>query len=179
MKICKRLKTIAADRHGGISPMLAGVVIVIVLLSAAIYKALSLITVATGVRDSVQSSTIETITKNYYNAYDGLRCGNSGTYSLSNNGWVNCIDSGDIGTELDNLLGLQNENGEHIKSTDDGTQYSISNIAVTVKNTPFADSSPNLKINVSYTLNMNIGIANMNVPISISQSVSAGFKPKF
>ena len=180
MKYFHRIRKKLVDTSGGITPLLAGIVILVIFLSGAIYEFMSCFVIAQGVRDAMQNEANNASTENYYNAYDGERCGNSGAYIVDEDGnWTDNSDDGYIENSIDDLLDLIDDDGEHVKWDSGDQQYSISDFSVSVDNPPLASSSNNFKISVRYTLKIFVVVFGISMPITVPQSVIAGFTPKF
>lgn len=180
MKFLYRVRKKLADRSGGITPLLAGIVILVIFLSGAIYEFISCFVIAEGVRDAMQNAANNASTQNYYNAYPGEKCGCSGAYSIDDDGnWADNSGDGNIEDSIDNTLGLTIDGGEHIKWDSGEQQYSISNISVSVNNPPLGSAGSGFKICVKYMLKINIVVFGISTPITVPQSVNAGFTQKF
>lgn len=132
------MKRIWRDRSGSGFPLTIAVVLVIIIISCAIYEYLRLSIIAAGVRDAVQSAIISVATENYSNVYAGLRQSYSGGFSRSSNGWTEQVSTGDIYSQLSETLGLSPEGNLYIKRTGDQAEYTLFDLSVTILNTPFA-----------------------------------------
>ncbi len=105
------------------------------------WQYIRLSTIASGVRDAVQSAVISTSVDNYGNVYNGVREGYSGGYTLSGSTWKSTVSEGDIYGRLDSLLGLHKQGSKHIKKNSEGVEYSLYGLSVEVDNAPLAPSS--------------------------------------
>lgn len=84
------LKTKKILRHtsGNSAPLTLAIILAVIILSCAVFEYLRLMVIASGVRDAVQSAVIDVATENWDDAYNGLREGYSGGYTLSGTDWV-------------------------------------------------------------------------------------------
>lgn len=136
-----------------------------------------------GVRDALQNAATVTCTENYNKIYNGIREGYSGDYKLTNGSWSEDIDTGDIYSKLDSILGTRSEGDRHVKYDGCKVAYSISDLSVQMTNTPFAPDDPHNEkkftciahATLSVTTGFNWGVPPMQVPIT----VVAGYSPKF
>lgn len=170
------------NNSGNAIPLACAIVICLLLISSVIMEYVRLTVIANGVRDALQASVISVSTQNYDKVYNGLREGYSGGYNKVNGGaWQERLDYGDIYTELNQLLGLNNS---HTKMTGSDVEYTLSDLSVNIINSPFAPSNINssnkftadAKINLQVPLSFGWG---MLPPINITIKTTAGYIPKF
>jgi hypothetical protein len=157
----ERLKKAIIDRRGFSFPLVVAVALALVMILCGVTEYLRLCIIASGVRDAVQSAVVATVTDNYANVYHGVREGYSGGYTLSDSSWSASVSTGDIYGRLDKTLGLQNENGAHVKKANGKEEFSLSSLSVTVQNAPFAPSDP--KSSQNFTAD---AIVQLEVPLS-------------
>ena len=157
----KRLAFILKDRRGFSFPLVVAVALALVMILCGVTEYLRLCTISSGIRDAVQSAVVATVTGNYSNVYHGVREGYSGGYKLNDSSWSASVSNGDVYGRLEKTLGLQNENGTHVKVTDGSEQYSLSGLSVTIENAPLAPS--NAKSAQAFTADATI---QLEVPVS-------------
>jgi hypothetical protein len=136
------LKRIHHDKQGSSYPLVICIALVIILISCGIFEYIRLVIISQGVRDAVQSAIISVAVGNYDDTYASLREGYSGGYENKGAGFSEKIDLGDVYSRLDKLLGLKVTGGKHVKDISGVMEYSVSNLAVTITNTPLAPSDP-------------------------------------
>lgn len=139
--MCKKLRRIIKDRRGFSFPLVVAVALALVIILCGISEYLRLCIIASGVRNAVQSAVVATVTDNYSNVYHGVREGYSGGYLPSGSSWAGSISTGDIYGRLDKSLGLQDENGTHVKEAGGTKEFSLSDLSVSIQNAPFAPSN--------------------------------------
>jgi hypothetical protein len=139
--MCKKLISILKDRRGFSFPLVVAVALALVMILCGVTEYLRLCVIAAGVRDAVQSAVVATVTDNYANVYHGVREGYSGGYLPSGSSWSTSVSTGDVYGRLDKLLGLQDENGAHVKVTGGSEQFSLSGLSMTIANAPLAPSN--------------------------------------
>jgi hypothetical protein len=137
----KRLIFILKDRRGFSFPLVVAVALALIMILCGVTEYLRLCIISSGIRDAVQSAVVATVTGNYSNVYHGVREGYSGGYKLNDSSWSASVSAGDVYGRLEKALGLQIENGTHVKVTDGSEQYSLSGLSVTIKNAPLAPSN--------------------------------------
>lgn len=136
-----------------------------------------------GVRDAVQNAATAACTENYDKVYNGIREGYSGGYKITNGSWSEDVDTGDIYSKLDSVLGTRAEGDVHVKYDGSKVAYSISDLSVQMTNTPFAPDDPDhakkftciAHAILTVSTGFNWGVPPMKAPIT----VIAGYSPKF
>lgn len=175
------LKRLLKQKCGSTVLLACVIVLGLILISGALMEYMRLMVIANGVRDALQASVISVSTGNYDETYNGLREGYSGGYNRSDDGWQETLDTGDIYTELDGLLGL---NSSHIRFTGTEMEYALSGLSVDIINTPFAPEDPEAenkftaeaRINVEIPLSFGWG---MLPPMQMTVKTTSGYVPKF
>lgn len=137
-----RIYDILKSKGGSSFPLVVAVTLALVLVFCGISESIRLMIVAQGVRDAVQSAVISTINDNYDNVYHGVREGYSGAYQPSSSDFQENLNYGDIYGRLDQLLGLRQESGYHVKYAGDDMEFRLSGLSVGLDNMPLALASP-------------------------------------
>jgi hypothetical protein len=137
-----RICDILRSKRGSSFPLIVAVTLAILIVFCGIAETIRLMIVSQGVRDAVQSAVISTINDNYDNVFHGVREGYSGAYQTSADDFEESLDYGDIYGRLDQLLGLRQENGYHVKYAGDGMEFRLSGLSVDLENMPLAPASP-------------------------------------
>lgn len=179
-----KIKKILSDTSGNSAPLILAVVLVVILLSCTVFEYMRLMVIASGVRDSVQSAMIDVATKNWDDAYNGLREGYSGGYVLSGTDWVVRLEAGDVYSRLESTLGVRMENGKYVKYAGSDVEYTLSGLSVSIQNAPLAPSGIGSISQLSAT-----GMVDVEMPLSfgwghlpslkITMKLKGGFTPKF
>ncbi len=180
-----KLSKILHQKNGNGVILACVIVLSLILTFSVISEYLRLQMIAKGIRDALQSSIISVATINYDDVYNGLIEGYSGGYTLSSQDqWQEKIDKGSIYFQLDQLLGLKNEGGYHIKHTTNAYEYRLSDLKVSIINASLAPSKSsntnNFKAEAYIKLEVPIGFGfDMLPPLVINLRVNAGYTPKF
>ncbi|OLN33074.1 hypothetical protein DSOL_1185 [Desulfosporosinus metallidurans] len=173
-------------RHtsGNSAPLTLAIVLVVIILSCAVFEYMRLMVIASGVRDAIQSAMIDVATENWDDAYNGLREGYSGGYTLSGTDWVVKLDTGDVYSRLESTLGVKKEGTKYVKYTGPDVEYTLSDLSVSMQNAPLAPASTSGISQLSAT-----GTVDVEVPLSfgwrhlpplkITMKLKGGFTPKF
>lgn len=179
-----RIKKTLRHTSGNSAPLTLAIVLVVIILSCAVFEYMRLMVIASGVRDAVQSAVIDVATENWDDAYNGLREGYSGGYTLSGTDWVVKLDSGDVYSRLESTLGVKKENSKYVKYTGPDVEYTLSDLSVSMQNSPLAPASTGGISQLSAT-----GTVDVEVPLSfgwghlqplkITMKLKGGFTPKF
>lgn len=132
--------------------------------------------VVSGARETMRGAVINAVADNYYPAYDGMRENTMGAHD-ADNAWADSSTNGNILENVENFLGLTPDSNGYEEDANGREEYSISNISVSVSNPALRDSNTPLKITAAYTLNVYMPL---NLPpISVGQTISTKFEPKF
>ncbi|UWG97557.1 MAG: hypothetical protein WHF31_06250 [Candidatus Dehalobacter alkaniphilus] len=179
-----KLRKIISDKSGSSAPLTVAIVLVVMILSCTVFEYMRLMVIASGVRDAVQAAMVEVATGNWDDAYNGLREGYSGGYTLSGADWVVKMDTGDVYSRLESTLGVKKEGGKYVKYTGPDVEYTLSGLSVSMQNAPLAPSNVSGISQLSAT-----GTVDMEVPLSfgwghlpplkITMKLKGGFTPKF
>jgi hypothetical protein len=138
VRICDILKS----KRGSSFPLIVAITLALVIVFCGASESIRLMIVVQGVRDAVQSAVISTINDNYSNVYHGVREGYSGAYQPNASDFQETLDYGDIYGRLDQLMGLRQENGYHVKYSGDDMEFRVSDLSVGLDNMPLAPASP-------------------------------------
>ncbi len=179
-----KLRTIVSDKSGSSAPLTVAIVLAVMILSCTVFEYMRLMVIASGVRDAVQAAMVDVATGNWDDAYNGLREGYSGGYTLSGADWVVKMDTGDVYSRLESTLGVKKEGGKYVKYTGPDVEYTLSGLSVSMQNAPLAPSNVSGISQLSAT-----GTVDMEVPLSfgwghlpplkITMKLKGGFTPKF
>lgn len=180
----KYFQKLLKDKSGASILLGSFVALSIFIGTCVIWEYLHLKTVSIGIRDAFQSAVTSVCTENYTNVYYGIREGYTGAYQLQGSSWDENIDSGDLCSKMDSILGTQQEESEHVKYVDGKKIYSFSDLTVQMANTPFAPDHPQSAQKftaVAYvTLNVPLEFGWGNLPPMTPRiKVTAGYSAKF
>ena len=179
-KLCAILKS----KKGTAFPLTVAVTLALLLFLCAASEGIRLMIIAQGVRDTVQSAVISTVNDSYDNVYHGVREGYSGAYQPSADAFKESLDYGNIYGRLDELLGLVQENGSHVKYTGSTVEYKLSGLSVNLRNMSLAPSNPDnangFLADAVIRLEVSVAFAgNLLPPMVINLKVQAKYMPLF
>lgn len=180
----KLLKPLKNNRGNGY-PLAVAIVLVLVMIFTGISEYFRLMVVASGVRDALQDAVIATVTENYDDVYHGVREGYSGGYQPMADDFEESLDYGDIYDKMDTILGLQTQNGYHVKPSGDTTemQFRIWNLQVDIENAPLATgdrAGDRFKVDSTIMLEVPVSFGGKLLPpMRIKVKNSAGYTPIF
>ena len=179
------LSNVLVNRKGSGYIWAITIVLALVIVFSGISKYLRIQMIVGGVRDSLQSAVISVATANYDDLYNGLREGYSGGYKLTFlEQWQRQVDRGSIYYQLDQLLGLREEGGYHVKQTNKFYEFRLSGLDVDIINAPLA---PNNRSNaqrfeaiayITLEVPYSFGFDKLP-PLKLNLKVNAGYTPKF
>lgn len=184
IKLLNKLKLILKDKGGSSFPLIIAVTLALIIIFTGISEYFRLMIIAQGVRDAVQDAVISTVNDNYDDVYHGVREGYSGGYQPVADDFQESLDYGDIYGRLDNILGLNQSGGYHIKSTTDNKmEFRIWDLDVVIRNAPIASgdiSNSRFKIDSTIMLEVPVSFGGKLLPsMKIRIKTSAGYTPKF
>lgn len=180
----RKLIDILKDKSGSSFPLIIAVTLALIMIFTGIAEYFRLMIIAQGVRDAVQDAVISTVNDNYDDVYHGVREGYSGGYQPVVDDFQESLDYGDIYGRLDNILGLNQSGGYHIKSTSDNKmEFRISDLDVVIRNASIASGdipSSRFKIDSTIMLEVPVSFGGKLLPsMKIRIKTSAGYTPKF
>lgn len=153
----KNLGNILKDKKGEMFPMTVAVAICLLFLLLVAMEFFKLMITASGIKDAYEEAMISVVTDNYNEVYTCVREGYASGQIPTGYGFNATVDIGDVEERLSGLLGLTSSGGTLNKVTDAGNiQYQISDINVTVPNTPILRSGQ--KFYAEGTLKMTIPV---------------------
>ena len=137
----RNLGNILKDKKGEMFPMTVAVAICLLFLLLVAMEFFKLMITASGIKDAYEEAMISVVTNNYNEVYACVREGYASGQIPTGYGFNAMVDTGDVEERLSGLLGLTSSGGTLNKVTDVGyIQYKISDINVTVPNTPILRS---------------------------------------
>ena len=180
----KKLKGILFNNKGSGFPLAVAITLCLVMIFSGVSEYFRLMIIAQGVRNALQDAVITTVNDNYDNVYHGVREGYSGGYQPIASNFQESIDYGDIYNQLDEILGLEQSGGEHIKVDSEGDiQMKIYDLTVNIENAPLASgdtAGQRFEINSTIVLEVPVSFAGKVLPtMQIRVKTSAGYTPKF
>lgn len=137
----KNLGSILKDKKGEMFPITVAVAICLLFLLLVAMEFFKLMITASGIKDAYEEAMISVVTDNYNEVYACVREGYASGQIPTGYGFNATVDIGDVEARLSGLLGLTSSGETLNKVTDAGIiQYKISDINVTVPNTPILRS---------------------------------------
>ena len=177
-----KLKKLLQSKAGISTPMTIALVLGLLLLICAMAEFFRLGLIVQGVRDGLQQSIITVATTNYDETYNGLREGYSGGFVLSGDSWQENLDYDDVYYRLDNLLGTDLQGGYHVKTLEQGFEYRLSNLHVSIVNTPFTPGNTNQNFEADARITIEIPLSfgwDAVPPLTMEIRTRAAYMPKF
>lgn len=179
-----KLKSILKCKKGGGNLFTVAIIIIIFMLFLCVTEYFRLLIISQGIRDTLNSSVIMTVTENYNESYHPTREGYSGGYEPTAKDFEKSLDYGDIYAKLDDILGLKKDGKYHIKYTKRKyIEFKIYGLKVNIKNTKFAGGDvKNHRFKVDSSIYTEIPIAFLGgkfPPLKIKLKTTAGYTPKF
>lgn len=179
-KICDIIR----NKKGTSFPLIVAVTLALMIIFVGISEYIRLVIIAQGVRDAVQSAVISAVNDSYDNVYHGVREGYSGAYQPSVEDFEESLDCGDIYGRLDQLLGLKQENGYHVKYAGNAVEFRLSGLSVDLANMPFApvnpDNSKGFLADATIRLEIPVSFGGkILLPMIINLKVQAKYMPLF
>lgn len=175
MKIIRILKSKRGD--GAVWSVTILLVSMLILYGITEYARLRIISL--GVRDAVESAVVSVANDNWDDAYAGLREGYSGAYATDGSSWQGMVDEGDVYERLDTLLGLT---AAHEKRNSGSVEFRLSDLDITVVNTPFAPSGSHNALQADVEISLEVPMSFMGdslPPMRIRMKLRAGYMQKF
>jgi len=169
-------------KSGNTMPLAVALTLALLLIVFCVFEYMKMMIITTGVRDAVQSAVISVAVENYDEVYSGLREGYSGGYNLTASGWEQIIDCKDIYAELDKILGLTNQDDQHIKYTNEKVEFKVYDFDMTIINAPFAPNAVSSNFIADSTIKVEVPVSFLDkelLPLIINLKIKSTYLPKF
>ncbi|WP_129723809.1 hypothetical protein [Xylanivirga thermophila] len=137
-----KLRHILKDKSGNGFPLVIAITLALVIILCGVMEFFRLNIIASGVKETLQDAIIVTVNDNYADVYHGVREGYSGGYQPDGSSFSYSVNTGDIYGYMDDILGMEEVSGSHVKYAGDVLEYKLSGLDVTIRNAPLAPSSP-------------------------------------
>lgn len=143
------------------------------MMFAAVYEVMHIFAVVQGVRDATGQAVVAAATDNSYNAFVGLKEGNT---------YASAVTTDDVKSHLSKLLSLDNKDGTLEKNINGVWQYSIKSLSVEYTNADMAQDTNMVTLNFTTTLVLEISIRfgnDMLPPVQKQMTVKSSYTPMF
>jgi len=170
------------NNRGNATIIAVSVCMSLILVMCVIFEYMQMLIICNGVKNAVQSAVVSTVVANYDESYSQLREGYSGGYTYVDTDFTETIDTWNVYTRLDRLLGLTEEGDKHIKYIGEKIEYSISDMQIETENTAFAQGNANRNLNATVYMDVEIPVrfgGRELIPLKVRMKVKASYIPKF
>jgi hypothetical protein len=144
----RKIRNLLSDKSGGsmLTPLWA--VMMGTLILAVLFQFIYLYSMVLGIIDYTQNAVLQTATSNSYNAFHGVREGNSSAHYYAGAGvWQEIVSSAEMSRRLQDMLQLEKKGNGLYKYYDDGKlKYAISDIQVHCTNVSVGTHSADIKL---------------------------------
>jgi hypothetical protein len=137
-----KLRRILKCKAGNGFPLVVAITLALVLILCGVMEFFRLNIIASGVKEALQDAIIVIVNDNYADVYHGVREGYSGGYQPDGSSFSHSVNTGDIYSYMDSILGTEEVSGSHVKYSGDVPEYKLSDLDVIIRNAPLAPSSP-------------------------------------
>ena len=137
-----KLRRILKCKAGNGFPLVVAITLALILILCGVMEFFRLNIIASGAKEALQDAIIVTVNDNYADVYHGVREGYSGGYQPDGSSFYYSVNTGDIYSYMDSVLGTEEISGSHVKYSGDALEYKLSGLDVTIRNAPLAPSSP-------------------------------------
>lgn len=172
-------------RPGAGFPLTIAVLLASMLLLCVMSEGFRLSIIAQGVRDAAQAAVIQVVNDNYDDVYHSAREGYaSGHVPVGRYGsvaWEESVDEGAVYDRLRPTLGLRRTAGGYAKYSGGELEYSISNLIVTVRNTPLRSGGAE-QLSADITLQLTAPVrfcGEFLPPLTLQLKTTAVYMPLF
>ncbi len=159
------------DGAGMITPVVAMLVALpfLVLLSNFIY----IFSMAMNISDYVQEAVLQTATANAYNAYSGIREGNSSAHMYAGDEvWNEMVSTAELQTRLKEMLQMERQGNRLLKEKDGVLRYMISNINTKCTNVSVGAVGNSVKLTFTTTVMAEVPVSFLGVRITSRTPIS-------
>lgn len=183
MEIAARIHRLLKDKSGQgmITPVVAIMIstMFLILLSHFIYLYSMLI----GISDYTQEAVIQTATSNAYNAYGGVREGNSSAHLYAGSGvWQEIVSTSEITTRLKDMLQMtRTGNNLYQYDADGNLKYAISDIHIHCSNVTVGAGNNDITLTFITTVTAEIPMNFLGATLHVKKTISlkSYYMPRF
>jgi len=129
-----KLRRILKCKTGNGFPLVVAITLALVLILCGVMEFFRLNIIASGVKEALQDAIIVTVNDNYADVYHGVREGYSGGYQPDGSSFSYSVNTGDIYSYMDSVLGMEEVSGSHVKYSGEALEYKLSGLDVTIRN---------------------------------------------
>lgn len=183
MEIIKRIRKKLGEKKG--STLFSSVIILwvgmflICVVSIFIY----LYSMMMGISDYTQQAILQTAASNAYNAYNGVREGNSSAHIYAGSGsWNEMVTTAEVMRRLEDMLGLKRSGSSLVQYTDEGNmKYGISDIHIHCSNVEVGYGGTDVKLTFQTTVTAEIPVTFLGATIHIKKPITltSYYTPRF
>lgn len=139
-------------------------------------------TMVMGISDFTQQAILQTAASNAYNAYNGVREGNSSAHNYAGEGaWNEMVTTAEVMRRLEDTLDLERR-GNSLYKYDGGTlKYAITDIEIHCTNVPVGSASNNIRLTFYTTVTAVIPVRFMGANVDIEKTIklTSYYTPRF
>lgn len=144
-------------------------VLFILLLSCFVY----IYTMIMGISDYLQQAVLQTAAANAYNAYNGIREGNSSAHIYAGNGdWNEMVSTAELQTRLKESLNMSRQGNRLYKEKDGVLRYAISEIDVVCSNVEVGAGGNSVKLTFKTSAVAELPVSFMGAKITVRKPIS-------
>lgn len=157
-------------------PHMCGVGLALLVTFLAVFEIARTGIITTNVKSNMRRAIDANLTENKLYAYDSLREGLSGAYTVDDSGSVQENVHSDAGQQIIKELNLKAQNDAYVEMNGVQNEFALSGLNVQVSN-PNSGSTGTYAVTITSTLSISMPLA--LPPIQIPLSVTGDFAPKF
>ena len=183
MEIVSKIRRLMGDKRGltMFTPALA--ILISTMFLALLCHFIDLYTITGGIINYTQKAVLQTATSNAYNAYIGVREGNSSAHYYAGSGmWQELVSTAEMSASLQQMLRLTRSGNSLRKYDASGNlQYTISNIQVYCSNVSVGTGGGGVRLTFRTTATAEIPRKFLGVTIIVREPISliSYFTPRF
>lgn len=178
------IKKLLKSKKGEIGFLAITILLITIMILGVGIEYLKALTIIQSVSDSLQQSVISCATNNAYNAFHGVREGNSAAYLYGGEGmgWQEIVTTDDVERKLVSVMSLTKQGSYYVKKNENGgINFRISNIQVEYANVDVGHkgNSYTLSFSASCDLEVPYMIFGVNVPFTKKVILHSTYIPLF
>lgn len=183
MEIVRKARRLLRNKDGISTVKPAAIVAIFLMFFILLCHFIKLYSMVIGISDYIQEAVVQTATVNSYNAYNGVREGNSSAHHYAGSDiWTEMVSTAEISTRLKETLQLTPSGNSLYKYDDDGNiKYSISNIQIHCSNVDVGRSGNDITLTFQTTATAEIPLHYMGVDLYVTKPITlkSYFMPRF
>lgn len=183
MTIQEKTKRKLRDRSGLAHTKTVALLLIFLMFLAMLMNFIRLYSMLMGITDYTQQAILQTATSNAYNAFGGVREGNSSAHQYAGSDvWNELVSTAELSDRLEDMLGMEKTGNSLYKYNDEGVmRYGISDIDIYCSNVAVGTGANDVTLTFVTKVTAEVPITFMGATLHVKKELSlkSFYTPRF